>query len=170
MTLESDLGEFARIPLFAALEYEARRLLAFSAETRILRSRDVLFRHGEKSDCGYLLVNGTLEIERKANEGNGKIITAPTLVGEMALLTDTERPMTLVAATPATVLKISRNLFSRVLKEYPRSAMQTRALIEARLTAFSRELGVARSRSFLDENIANASLSESVDFLKPSRF
>ena len=148
MSLDSDLRELARIPLFGALEYEARRLLAFSAETRILRRDDILFRKAEASDGGYFLLAGELEID--GGDGLARKIRPPTLIGELALITDTQRPATVIAKSPSTVLKIPRQLFQRILKEHPRSAMQTRTLIETRLTAFARDLGDARNRNFLD--------------------
>jgi CRP-like cAMP-binding protein len=154
MSLDSDLRDLARIPLFAALEYEARRLLAFSAETRILRTDDVLFRKGERSDGGYFLLAGSLEIDRADGSAARKIINPPILVGELAILTDTERPATVTARAPSTVLKIPRHLFQRILKEHPRSAMQTRALVESRLTSFARDLGEARKANFLDTSEA----------------
>ncbi len=153
MSFESDLREIARIPFFAALEFEARRLLAFSAETRILRSREVLFVKGEISDCGYLLLNGSLEIDGQRAIDGTQVLNPPVLIGEMALLTETVRPATLIARTPATVLRISRALFARILKEHPRSAIQTRALIEDRLVAFKQDIAQARARNFLDPTI-----------------
>jgi len=150
MSLDSDLNELARIPIFAALEYEARRLLAFSSETRILRAGDVLLRKGERSDCGYLLVNGTLELTPNNKAVESKIIRPTVLIGELALLTETERPSTVTAVSPSTVLKISRNLFLRVLREHPRSASQARNLIESRLRSYARDLGETRAAHFLD--------------------
>jgi CRP-like cAMP-binding protein len=150
MSLDSDLRELARIPLFTALEYEARRLLAFASETKILRDGEVLFRKGETTDGGYFLLAGTIEVDPIDERHPTRLVEPPTLIGELAILTDTERPATATARSPCTVLKIPRALFQRILKEHPRSAMQTRTMIESRLTAFARELNVARDRDFVD--------------------
>ncbi len=149
MSLETDLREMARIPLFEALEYEARRLLAFSAETRILRADDILFRQGERSDGGYLLLNGALDVEGGGAKAR-VVLRPPTLVGEIALLTQTDRPATVIASQPSTVLKISRTLFQRVLREHPRSAAQIKHFVETRLTTFKRDLEETRQRNFID--------------------
>ena len=55
MALEDDVRDMARLPLFQDIEPDALRLLAFSAETRILRMGDVLFRKGEPSQDGFFV-------------------------------------------------------------------------------------------------------------------
>ena len=58
----------------------------------------------------------------------------------MALFTNTERPATVIAREPSTVLQIGRHVFHRVLKEYPKSAQRIRANLEGRLKGFSASL------------------------------
>ena len=153
MSLENDLRELGRIPLFAAMEYEALRLIAFAGEARILRAGDVVFRKGDISDGGYVLLNGLRELESPLAGGTHRAITPPMLVGELALVTETERPGTLIARSPSSVLKISRDLFQRVLREFPRTATQTRDFIEARLAAYLRDITETSQRRFLDPDI-----------------
>ena len=145
MSLDDELREFSRISLFASLEFDARRQLAYSAETRILRSGDILFRAGESSDCGYVLIGGMLAIN-----GLEQTLQPLLLIGETALITETVRPATIVAKMPATVLKITRSLFTRTLKAHPRSAVQVRSLVEQRLSAMTNDMADTRARSFLD--------------------
>ncbi len=140
MALDDDVRDMARLPLFQEIEPEALRLLAFSAETRILRMGDVLFRKGEPSQDGYFVLSGSFQIEDPAHPGTQKVVPTFSLIGEMALFTNTERPATIVAREPATVMQIGRHVFHRVLKEYPKSAQKVRASVEARLTAFTQSL------------------------------
>ena len=56
MTLDDDIDNLARIPLFSIFEPNALRMLALSTETRLLRAGDVLFRRGEMSDGGYVQI------------------------------------------------------------------------------------------------------------------
>jgi CRP-like cAMP-binding protein len=58
----------------------------------------------------------------------------------VALLVQTQRPATAIAREPSTVLKISRELFHRVLREYPESAKRLRGAMADELKAFIREL------------------------------
>lgn len=148
MSLSDDIRNLNRIPLFSELEPEALRLIAFAGETRILRAGDVLFHRGEASDGGYIVLTGSIALDA-AGDGSPAIqIVGPnTLIGEIALISQTERPATALAREPSTVLKVSRTLFHRVLKEFPLSAQRLRAVIQTRLVNFTRELEEVRRRS-----------------------
>lgn len=136
MALDDDVREMARQPFFQELEPEALRLLAFSAETKILRTGDVLFRRGDISDAGYVLLSGSFLLEDKVDTPE-IVISAHSLIGEIALLTTTERPVTMTAREPCTVLVIRRAIFHRILKEYPQSAVRLKIAIENRLAGFA---------------------------------
>ncbi len=133
MAVQDDLRVLSSLAAFGDLEPDALRLVAFSAETRILRVGDILFRAGEKSDGGYILLSGELELETVA--GATVVVTPPTLLGEAALLTTTLRPATAKARAPSSVLAVSRDLYRRVLSEYPESAKRMHGAITMRLKA-----------------------------------
>jgi CRP-like cAMP-binding protein len=123
MALDDDIALLSRVPLFASLGGEPMRLLAFSAETRVLRAADVLFKEGQAADSGYVVVEGSLVLtssggltERLAGTG--------ALLGEIALIVETLRPATATAREPSTVLRIPRSLFRRVLTEFPEAALR----------------------------------------------
>jgi CRP-like cAMP-binding protein len=141
VSLDSDSRQLGLVPSFERLDFEARRLLAFSAETKILRAGDVLFQRGEKSDCGYFILKGSIALDYSSDGSRSVQIVGPNrLIGEMALLVETERPAMAVAREPSSVLKISRQLFRRVLEEYPQAADAIRAALTSELTAFVAEL------------------------------
>ena len=128
MTLEHDIRRLAAIPLFGDLEIEALRLIAFSGETRMFRTGDVLFREGEAADGGFVLMVGSIAIESKPTTGRPppQTVGPGVLIGERALFSPMARPATATAREPATVLKITRRLFYRVLTEFPGSADRIR--------------------------------------------
>lgn len=140
MTLD-DTDALRRIPLFEDFEPEALRLLAFSAETRLLRAGDALFRRGETSDGGFILTSGSLALKTH-DDGRpaDKVVHPFTLLGETALVAATTRPVTAIAREPATVLKITRALFHRILEKHPITAARVRHRFGSRLEEFSREL------------------------------
>jgi len=148
MSLSDDIRNLSRIPLFAELEPEALRLIAFAGETRILRAGDVLFHRGEASNCGYIVLTGSIALDAAGDGSPAVQIVGPNaLIGEIALISQTERPATALAREPSTVLKVSRSLFHRVLKEFPVSANHLRTAIQARLVDFTQELEELRRRS-----------------------
>ena len=52
-----------------------------------------------------------------------------TLLGELAMLTDTTRPVTATALEPSTVLRIPRTLFLKMLEGYPDAASRLRDML-----------------------------------------
>lgn len=127
MTLEQDIRRLAAIPLLAELEVEALRLIAFSGETRMFRTGDILFRQGEVADGGFIVLVGSIAIEATgAGRPALQIVGPGALIGERALVSAMPRPATATAREPSTVLKVTRRLFYRVLTEFPGSADRVR--------------------------------------------
>jgi CRP-like cAMP-binding protein len=144
MALDDDIRRLSLVPLFAELDQDALRLIAFSAEARILRAGDVVFRCGDVSDAGYFVMSGSVALDADAAERGKRTVGRDTLIGEMALIVESTRSVTATAREATTVLKISRQLFHRVLQESPASAARLRNMIAARLVAFAHELDSAR--------------------------
>jgi CRP-like cAMP-binding protein len=152
MGLEDDIGKLARIPAFAGIEPEALRLIAFSAETRILRAGDVLFRRDEISHDGFAVLAGSIAMDASGDGAvAARIVRPPGLIGDLALLTQTRRPATAIAREPSTVLRISRLLFRRVLHEFPESAERLRQSQRTRLLQFTAELSSVRRNMLAPE-------------------
>jgi CRP-like cAMP-binding protein len=141
MALDDDVRNLARNSAFAELEPEALRLLAFSAETRILRAGDVLFRRGDIADAGFVVLSGSIALTTQDDGRAAERILGPqSLIGDLAMITETQRPVTAVAREPSSVLKISRALFHRILQEFPVSAARLRQQMAKNLEAFVAEL------------------------------
>jgi len=145
MGLEDDISKLAGNPAFAAIEPEALRLIAFSADTRTLRAGDVLFRRDEISNGGFLVLSGSIALDPSGDgTATARVVRPPGLIGELALLTETRRPATAIAREPSSVLRISRQLFHRVLQEFPASAERLRRQLGQNLSGLIGELGVVR--------------------------
>jgi CRP-like cAMP-binding protein len=145
MGREDDIGKLAANPAFAAIEPEALRLIAFSAETRILHAGDVLFRRDEISNDGFVVLTGSIALDASGQGATtARIVRPPGLIGELALVTQTRRPATAIAREPSTILRISRQLFHRVLLDFPGSAELLRQSLGARLGQFIGDLGTVR--------------------------
>ena len=149
MALQDNVRNLAANPTLRDLEADALRLIAFSAETRILRAGDALFRRGDPSDAGFLVLSGAIALE--AATGPATIVRAPTLIGESALVTETMRGATALAREPSSVLRITRVLFHRVLDEYPDSAAKLFQTLLDRLHDLTGELDSLRAARMLDD-------------------
>jgi CRP-like cAMP-binding protein len=141
MGLEEDIAFFERVPPLAALGKQALRILAIGAETRHLQSGAVLFYAGELADGGYVVQEGSLLLEPGTlAEGNEITVGPGTLIGELALLTNTVCQATAIAKEPTIVVRIPRNLFRKMLEGYPAAAEKLRDSMTGRLQAWSKEL------------------------------
>jgi len=144
MSLEDDIAFFEQVPTLAALGKQALRVLAIGAEIRHLQSGAVLFYAGELADGGYIVQEGALQVE--PGGGGAEYTIGPgTLLGELSLLSDAVSPVTAIATEPTVVVRISRNLFRKMLEGYPAAAKRLRDMMAGRLDAWTQELeGVLR--------------------------
>jgi CRP-like cAMP-binding protein len=145
MSLEDDIAFFEQVPTFAVLGRDALRILAIGAEARNLQSGAVLFYAGELADGGYLVQEGSLQLEPGTMQENKAFTVGPgTLVGELALLVDMVCPATAIAKEPTVVIRISRNLFKKMLEGYPDAAVKLRNVMAGRLDQWTRELAAVK--------------------------
>lgn len=124
MSLESDITVLREVPLFADLTDDQLRLLAFGADHRRLRQGEVVFRAEARADAGFVVAGGEVVLQ-KGPTGRERTIGRygrGALIGELALITETRRPASAVAATDCDLIHITRLLFRRMLEEYPEIA------------------------------------------------
>jgi len=139
MTLDDDIDNLTRIPLFAIFETGALRNLAFASETRLLRAGEVLFRRGEESDGGFILTMGSIGLATRDDGREPAHVLRPwAVLGEMALVAPSLRPATARALEPTTVLKIGRATFHQILEQHPGTAARARDFFRERLVDFAR--------------------------------
>ena len=144
MALQNDILSLSRLPAFRDLEADALRLVALSAETRILRAGEVLFREGEPSDGGFVVLSGSIALT--SGKQPAVLVGPPILLGAAALLTETLRPATAQVRQPSNVLTVPRELYRRVLTEYPDSAALVRRAVAAGLLALQDDYEALRFR------------------------
>lgn len=145
MALDDDMALLARQPLLSLMDRDALRLLAFAAESRILRAGDVLFRAGEPSDGAVLVVSGAVALtEQDDGQPASEVVGPGAMIGELALFTSVPRQVTAIAREPTQVMRLQRSVMRRVLGESPDSAEAIAAAIGARLQGFVSELAAVQ--------------------------
>lgn len=142
MALEDDIRILERVRLLEEFTSEQLRLLAFGAETMRLKAGRELFQEGTPADCAYVVARGTVELFRDIGGRRVVVGTAgpASLLGELALITGTERLTGAVAATDIEVIRLNRSLFRRILEEYPDTASTLHARISAEMKAMIAKL------------------------------
>lgn len=147
MALENDIDVLLAQPLLGVMPREAVRLIAFAAETRFLRPGDILFRKGEQADCAFLVTSGAVALDaRDDGSPTMHIAASGSLLGEMALFAEVQRPATAIAREMATVMRLNRAVMTRVLGEFPDAAAHLHRAIAERVRAVSDDLLGVRDR------------------------
>jgi CRP-like cAMP-binding protein len=144
MTIEDDIAFFERVPTLSILGRQALRILAIGAETRYIHGGEVLFTAGDEAEGAFVIQEGRFSLV--ASEDAQDVTVGPfTLLGEVALFTETKRPITATALEPSTVLCIPRPLFIKMLDSFPDAARKLREIMATRLDQSSREIGNVRA-------------------------
>jgi CRP-like cAMP-binding protein len=146
MTIEDDIAFLERVPTFAQLGFSALQIVAIGSETKQLKDGEVLFRAGETADAGYVIQEGSLKLTKHDPKRSDPSVTLGpgVLIGELALVTETVRPVTAIAAEATTVIRISRSLFRKVLEGFPEAARLMRDRLAERANQASDEISAVR--------------------------
>ena len=132
-SLDSDVDVLGRIRFFEGFSPEHLKLIAFSAESRSLPEKLLLFDEGQLLHSAYVIVSGTLRGEHKV-KGTEKLVRREigggVILGERALILDTRATESVRVESRARVLQIRKAMFRRLLQEYPEIA----ATLRRRLT------------------------------------
>ncbi|HOV12778.1 MAG TPA: ATP-binding protein [Spirochaetota bacterium] len=103
-----------------------------SQKELILKSGDIVFNEGEKSNNLYYIVNGIYEISVK-----GKVLAelnpSDVFLGEMSFLLNNKRVATVTAKTEGKLIEITKNSFINILKKYPHYGVFLSKLLAKRL-------------------------------------
>jgi CRP-like cAMP-binding protein len=146
MTIEDDISFFERVPTLSMLGRQALRVLAIGAETRFIHGGEVLFNAGDDADGAFVIQEGRFALSSGGTPDESAVTVGPgTLLGEVALFTETRRPATATALEPATVLRIPRPLFIKMLDSFPDTARKLREILATRLDQSAREITNVRS-------------------------
>jgi CRP-like cAMP-binding protein len=142
--LDDDIAVLAAAPLFGLMGRDALRLLTFAAERRSLAPGDLLFARGERTDGGFVVLSGTIELAPRVAGAPPVRAGRSALIGQLALFLRGERPSDARAAAPAEVMRITPTLMRRVLEEFPDAASAIHDVLADDLAGLSRGLDRVR--------------------------
>lgn len=143
MSLDRDIASLGAVEILSELSSDQLRLLAFGAEQLDFRAGRPLYREGQIADCGFVILSGEVALSRRigADDVELRTIGQNSILGEMALITQTNRLTTAMAVQDTQTLRINRNLFRRMLDEYPETAVSLHAKLSNRLAQFLNDIG-----------------------------
>jgi CRP/FNR family transcriptional regulator, cyclic AMP receptor protein len=118
-------------PLFAELSDESLERIKETVSEFDAPAGVVLVQPGAEAQGLYIICEGTVAVETR---GAGTIELGPgESVGELALLTPTQRSARVSAKTPVQGLAIDRGDFARVLEREPQIALSLLGVLARRL-------------------------------------
>ena len=147
MALKDEVELLRRVPLFAQIEPAKLKLLAFTSQRMTFQPDQRLFRQGDSGDAAYVLVSGEAEVLAETPAGEIPVATVGknAIIGEIAILCDVPRTATVKAATMLEALKIDKEDFLRLIKEFPEMGIEVMRELANRLSHTTAELSEARS-------------------------
>ena len=147
MSLEQEVELIRQFPIFSKIQPAMQKLLCFSAERLTYDAGQVLFNAGDPGDAAYVVIDGTVEIS--VPTPNGPIIintmTKNEILGEIAIVGEVPRTATAKAVSKLETLKISKELFMKIIRENPDAAVELIRILAARLASTTNQLTRTRS-------------------------
>lgn len=142
MSLNEEVELLRNIPMFANIEPSKLKLLAFTSERMAFKDGDVLFRQGEQGDSAYVIIGGEADVIVDTPKGPLTVakLKRNDIVGEIAILCDVPRTATVRAATKLEAMVIAKDLFFRLIMEFPQMAVEIMRELARRLDATNRKL------------------------------
>jgi CRP-like cAMP-binding protein len=145
MSLKEEVELLQRIPFFTNVEPAKLKLLAFTSERVAFDAGQILFRQGDMGDAAYIIIDGEAEV--LVNAPGGEVLVATLgkndFVGEIAILCDVPRTATIRARQRLVTLRISKELFLRLITEFPSMAVAMMRELAHRLEMNNQKLRAA---------------------------
>jgi NTE family protein len=131
------VAEFlCNVPVFAELSPQMREEIAALAENVSLPARQWLFREGDPADGVYVVRIGHLEVIAEGPEPHTiNTLTRGAVLGELALLSDSERSASVRAVRDSELLRIDKSSFDALLRSEPELALSLTRVLSAQLQA-----------------------------------
>ena len=147
MSLLQEYELLRRIPFFAEIEPAKLKLLAFMSERVGFDAGKNLFRQGDPADAAYLIIDGEAEIILEGPAGPITVATlgANEIVGEIGILCDVPRNATVRAKNRLVALRIAKDPFMRMVREFPNMSVSIMRELAHRLELTNNQLRTALS-------------------------
>lgn len=142
MGLNEEVELLRNIPLFANIAPSKLKLLAFTSERISYDADQVLFNQGEIGDAAFIIIDGEADITIDSPQGPITVATVGRndIIGEIAILCDVPRTASVRAKDKLETLVISKDLFFRLIMEFPQIAVEIMRELAQRLNRANEKL------------------------------
>jgi CRP-like cAMP-binding protein len=142
LSLTEEVELLRNIPMFANIEPSKLKLLAFTSDRMAFGPGDVLFKQGDPGDSAYIIIGGEAKVIVDTPRGPLTVakLKRNDIVGEIAILCDVPRTATVEAESKLEAMVIAKDLFFRLIQEFPQMAVEIMRELARRLDATNRKL------------------------------
>jgi CRP/FNR family cyclic AMP-dependent transcriptional regulator len=145
MNLNEEVELLKGVPIFSKVEPAKLKLLAFTSERVNFTAGQEVCHQGDPGDTMYVILGGTADV--LIDTPGGQIAVAEmkrnSFFGEIAILCDVPRTATIKAKEPLSTLKITKDMFYRLVAEFPQMAVEVMRELARRLEDTNEKLLVA---------------------------
>jgi CRP-like cAMP-binding protein len=163
MSLLEEVEMLRRVPLFAEIEPAKLKLIAFTSERVTFDPEQYVFHQGDMGDAAYIIMEGDAEVLIDGPGGARPVakVGRNEFVGEIAILCDVPRTASIRARSRLVTLRISKELFFRLLTDFPKMSLTIMRVIAQRLENTTAQLRRVLAEAQLAEvEIAKAHSTE----------
>ena len=135
MSVRAEAEVFRQVPLFSDCDPAHLQVIAFSSEKLEFASGEAILRQGKPGDAGFLLLRGTAEVQSATPRGMEVIATIEpgAFVGELGMIAAVPYSISVIATGKVSAARVSRELFMRVVREFPDFGARVHATLAAKL-------------------------------------
>lgn len=145
MNLNEEVELLKLVPIFSKIEQAKLKLLAFTSERVNFATGQEVCHQGDPGDTMYVILGGTADV--LIDTAGGQIAVAEmkknSFFGEIAILCDVPRTATIKAKEPLSTLKITKDMFYRLVAEFPQMAVEIMRELAHRLEDTNEKLRTA---------------------------
>ena len=147
MSLEEDASLLAKVELFANVAPRRLKLLALASSRVLFAPGQDLCVEGDEGNEAFILISGEADVKVTTPSGVATVarLKRHDIVGEMAILRDMPRTATVTAASDVTTLRIGKQDFLNVMREFPEVAVAVMRSLADRLARTTSELANAQA-------------------------
>ena len=147
MSIEQEVEILRNIPMFRKIDPTKLKLMAFASERLIFKPSQELFHQGDQGDSAFIVVEGEADVLVDTPDGQISVarLKRNDIIGEIAILCDVPRTATVQAVDQLITLKITKELFFRMVCDFPDMSIEIMRSLAHRLEQTTAQLMQARA-------------------------
>jgi len=126
MNLNEEVEILKGIPIFSKIEVAKLKLIAFTGERMTFNVSQEVCHQGDPGDAMYVILGGVADVLIDTPAGQIRVaqLRKNGFFGETAILCEAPRNATIKASETLLTLKINKDMFYRLVSEFPTMAIE----------------------------------------------